>query len=132
MFEREVKRLNSHWTYKYDTDQFAAKDHWRIMKEPPYLGDCEDYALTVLWLICNKSMWKFWWCLISGKAQIRRVITHNGGGHAILRYGDMWIDNWTKKFVKWEEMEKLGHKKDKWFYLPQDVALKLAIAKWKK
>ena len=29
-------------------------------------------------------------------------------------------------------MEKLGHKKYYWFYLPQDVALKLAMAKWKK
>jgi hypothetical protein len=29
-------------------------------------------------------------------------------------------------------MKALGHKKDKWFYLPQDVALKLLIAKFSK
>ena len=129
MFEREVEELNSSWAYKYDIDQYAQKEHWKIMKEHPHVGDCEDYALTLLYLISGKSMWKFWWYLCTGKAQIRRVITKNGGGHAVLRFGDQWADNWTKKFVPWSEMEKLGHKKYYWFYLPQDVALKLLMAK---
>lgn len=129
MFEREVQELNSTWAYKYDIDQYAKREYWQIMKERPYVGDCEDYALTLLYLISGKSMWKFWWYLCTGKAQIRRVITKNGGGHAVLRFGNMWADNWTKKFVTWEEMEKLGHKKYYWFYLPQDVALKLLLAK---
>ena len=129
MFEREIQELNSTWAYKYDIDQYAKREHWQIMKERPYVGDCEDYALTLLYLISGKSMWKFWWYLCTGKAQIRRVITKNGGGHAVLRFGNMWADNWTKKFVTWEEMEKLGHKKYYWFYLPQDVALKLLLAK---
>ena len=131
MFERELQELNSTWAYKYDIDQYAKREYWQIMKDHPYVGDCEDYALTLLYLISGKSMWKFWFYLITGKAQIRRVITKNGGGHAVLRFGNMWADNWTKKFVSWEEMTKLGHKKYYWFYFPQDVALKLAIAKWK-
>jgi len=132
MFERELEELNSTWAYKYDIDQYAKREYWQIMKDHPYVGDCEDYALTLLYLISGKSMWKFWFYLITGKAQIRRVTTKNGGGHAVLRFGNMWADNWTKKFVTWEEMAKLGHKKYYWFYLPQDVALKLAVAKWKK
>ena len=132
MFERELEELNSTWAYKYDIDQYAKREYWQIMKDHPYVGDCEDYALTLLYLISGKSMWKFWFYLITGKAQIRRVITKNGGGHAVLRFGNMWVDNWTKKFVSWEEMAKLGHKKYYWFYFPQDVALKLAMAKWKK
>jgi len=131
VFERELQELNSTWAYKYDIDQYAKREYWQIMKDHPYVGDCEDYALTLLYLISGKSMWKFWFYLITGKAQIRRVITKNGGGHAVLRFGNMWADNWTKKFVSWEEMTKLGHKKYYWFYFPQDVALKLAIAKWK-
>ena len=129
MFDRELQELNSTWAYKYDIDQYASKEHWKIMKKHPYVGDCEDYALTLLYLISGKSMLKFWMYLITGKAQIRRVITKNGGGHAILRFGDMWADNWTKKFVSSEEMAKLGHKKHYWFYLPQDVAFKLLLAK---
>jgi predicted transglutaminase-like cysteine proteinase len=129
MFDRELQELNSTWAYKYDIDQYASKEHWKIMKKHPYVGDCEDYALTLLYLISGKSMLKFWMYLITGKAQIRRVITKNGGGHAVLRFGDMWADNWTKKFVSSEEMAKLGHKKHYWFYLPQDVAFKLLLAK---
>ena len=75
MFEREVEELNSTWAYKYDIDQYAQREYWQIMKEHPYVGDCEDYALTLLYLISGKSMWKFWWYLCTGKAQIRRVIT---------------------------------------------------------
>jgi len=132
MFEKEVRELNSTWAYKYDLDQFASKDHWRIMKEHPHVGDCEDYALTLLWLICDKSMWKFWWKLFTFQAQIRRVITKNNVGHAVLRYGDAWADNWTRKFVNWEEMEALGHKKDGLHYWPLTVAIKLLIAKFSK
>lgn len=127
MFDKELAELNASWKYKYDEDQYATKEYWTIMKEAPYIGDCEDYALTLLWLISGKSMWKFWWNLITFKAQIRRV--KNSGGHAVLRYGNMYADNWTLKFVKWEEMEKLGHKKFLWFYSPIDVALKLLLAK---
>ena len=128
MFDKELAELNDSWKYKYDEDQYASKEYWKIMKEAPYIGDCEDYALTLLWLISGKSMLKFWLNLITFKAQIRRV-TNNGGGHAILRYGNMYADNWTLKFVKWEEMEKLGHKRFFWFYTPLDVAIKLGIAK---
>lgn len=129
MFDKELAELNDSWKYKYDEDQYASKEYWKIMKEAPYIGDCEDYALTLLWLISDKSMLKFWFNLITFKAQIRRVTTKNGGGHAILRYGNMYADNWTLKFVKWEEMEELGHKPFLWLYTPLDVALKLGIAK---
>lgn len=128
MFDKELEELNSSWKYKYDEDQYASEEHWKIMKEAPYIGDCEDYALTLLWLISGKSMLKFWLNLITFRAQIRRV-TNEGGGHAILRYGNMYADNWTRKFVEWEEMEKLGHKPSLWFYTPLDVAVKLGLAK---
>ena len=48
MFEREVEELNSSCAYKYDIDQYAKREHWQIMKNHPYVGDCEDYALTPL------------------------------------------------------------------------------------
>ena len=132
-FEKELAELNASWKYKYDEDQYASKEYWKIMKEAPYIGDCEDYALTLLWLISNKSMLKFWWNLLTFKAQIRRVKTKNNTGHAILRYGSLYADNWTQKFVVWDEMQKLGHRPFFWLYTPLEVALKLSIAgliKW--
>lgn len=129
MFEKEVTELNSSWTYEYDKEKYGRRDHWKIMKEAPYVGDCEDYALTLLYLISEKSLLKFWWNLLTFKAGLRRVITENGVGHVVLRYGKMYADNWTLAFVPWAEMEKLGHKKNFWFYLPHEVALKMLIAK---
>jgi predicted transglutaminase-like cysteine proteinase len=129
VFEREVEELNSTWAYKYDLEQYKTSEYWTIMKEHPYVGDCEDYALTLLYLISGKSMWKFWWNLITFKFQIRRVITKNGGGHAVLRYKNWYADNWSKKFVRWDKMEFFGHKKYYWFYSPLDVAVKLLMAK---
>tara|TARA_S200002703_G_scaffold46390_1_gene40236 strand:- start:882 stop:1313 length:432 start_codon:yes stop_codon:yes gene_type:complete len=123
--EDALAELNATWKYRYDSEQFNRPEYWTIMKEAPYEGDCEDYALTLLWLMCDRSMFKFWIALITNEAQIRRVITKNGGGHAILKIGDDYCDNWTKEFVSWKTMSELGHKKYLWLYSPIGVALKM-------
>lgn len=43
------------------------KDEWRILKpiDDMYFGDCEDYALTYLFLYSGKSWTKFWLNLIT-------------------------------------------------------------------
>ena len=55
VFDLEVSHINKTWKYKYDKEQYKVSDHWKIMKEAPYVGDCEDYSLTVLYLISKKS-----------------------------------------------------------------------------
>lgn len=132
--DKHVDHLNQTWKYLYDTDQYGSLDHWTIMKEPPYEGDCEDYALTLLWLMSGKSMVHFWFNIITMKVQLRRVITDNGKGvgHVVLKIGNLYIDNWTKRFVSWEEMDKLGHKKCLWMYDPILVILKMSISTVKK
>ena len=132
--DKHVDHLNQTWKYLYDTDQYGSRDYWTIMKEPPYEGDCEDYALTLLWLMSGKSMVHFWFNIITMKVQLRRVITDNGkgGGHVVLKIGNLYIDNWTKRFVSWEEMDKLGHKKYLWMYDPMSVILKMSVATVKK
>lgn len=130
--EDALAELNATWKYRYDTEQYLSRDFWTIMKEPPYEGDCEDYALTLLWLMNDKSMRKFWWSLITYKAQMRRVITRNGGGHVVLKMGDSYCDNWTKEFVTWDVMSELGHKKNWWFYTPLDVAVKMLVGRIKR
>ena len=129
---RCVDELNETWKYRYDDEQYGTREYWTIMREPPYEGDCEDYALTLLWLISDKSLLTFWWNLITFKAQIRRVITKNGGGHAILRIGDLYADNWSKAFVDWSVMEGYGHKKYLWWYSPIGVLLKFFMGKVKR
>ena len=129
MFDLEVSHINKTWKYRYDTEQYEKKDHWKVMKNPPYEGDCEDYALTVLYLISEKSWLKFWFALFTFKAKICFVTTKNGGGHGVLKYGKVYIDNWSKKFVSKKEMEKLGHRFHPWRFLPTTVAIKMLMAK---
>lgn len=130
--DEHVEHLNETWKYLYDDDQYGS-DTWHIMKEPPYEGDCEDYALTLLWLMSGKSMVNFWINVITMQAQLRRVRMKRGGFHIVLKVGNLYADNWTKKFVTWEEMESLcGHTKHLWLYDPVLVILKMCWSSLKK
>ena len=130
--DEHVAHLNETWKYLYDDDQYGS-DTWHIIKEPPYEGDCEDYALTLLWLMSGKSMVNFWINIITMQAQLRRVSMKRGGFHVVLKVGDLYADNWTKAFVTWEEMEeKCGHKKYLWMYDPILVILKMFASTLKK
>lgn len=130
--DEHVEHLNETWKYLYDDDQYGS-DTWAIMKEPPYEGDCEDYALTLLWLMSGKSMVNFWINVITMQAQLRRVRMKRGGFHVVLKVGDLYADNWTQKFVTWEEMEaQCGHTKYLWMYDPILVVLKMFISTLKR
>ena len=77
-----LKDFTEIYVYKFD----PSYDQWRILKGDKYEGDCEDFALSVLYyVVCNESLLAFWYELIFGKAKIHYV--SNDGGHAVL--------NWT-------------------------------------
>jgi len=117
--------FNSLFEYKADQG-----DQWRIpkIKNGKILGDCEDYALGVLYyVIAEKSLFKFWLLLLT-KAKIHYV-RNDGEGHAVLRLDGKYIDNWTKEWVSKKEMEALGHKFHFCFYLTYQVVLKMLYAK---
>lgn len=126
-----LTEFNSLYDYKYDP---KGRDVWFVIKpneQGAYRGDCEDYSLSVLYyVICQESWLKFWWMLFTFQAEICGCDT-KGGGHAVLRYGDMYIDNWTKAWVEREDMEELGHDFWPWNYtiLPTTVAIKMALGK---
>ena len=119
-----LETFNNHYSYKYD----PSYDHWRILPANDLSGDCEDFALSVLYyVICNESLFAFWYQLIFGQAKIHYV--DNNGGHAVLQWDGNYIDNWTKEFVSREHMESLGHKFHKRDYLFYQVALKMLYTK---
>ena len=127
-----LKDFNTLYNYKYDPD---GRDLWRVIKpvEEVYRGDCEDYALSVLYyVVCKESWLKFWWMLFTFSAEICGCDTKNGG-HAVLRVGSMYIDNWTKEWVDRAHMKSLGHKFWSWNYaiLPTTVAIKMLLGKRK-
>ena len=50
--------LNKKFKYRRDVDQYGNRDAWFIMKQPPYVGDCEDYSLTLLYNLKGRSLLK--------------------------------------------------------------------------
>lgn len=121
-----LKDFTENYVYKFD----PSYDQWRILKGDKYEGDCEDFALSVLYyVICNESLLAFWRELIFGKAKIHYV--SNDGGHAVLQWNGKYIDNWTKDWVSKEDMERLGHKFDPWMFTWFQVAIKMLYGRFK-
>jgi hypothetical protein len=128
-----LTNFNNLYDYKHD---IMSRDLWFVIKPDIetglYQGDCEDYSLSVLYyVICQESWLKFWWLLFTFQAELCGCDTKTGGGHAVLRYGDQYIDNWTKEWVDREHMEGLGHTFWPWYktILPTTVAIKMVMAK---
>ena len=126
-----LTNFNNLYDYKPD---IMGRDLWFVIKPNIetglYQGDCEDYALSVLfYVICKKSWLRFWMLLFMFEAKLCYVTTKNGGGHAVLRFGDMYIDNWTQDWVSKAQMEKLGHQFHNWKFIPTTVAIKMVMAK---
>lgn len=128
----DLKDFNDHYDYKKDP---KSRDMWRVLKADDqgiYAGDCEDYALSVLYYVICKSSWlKFWWLIVTFQARLIGCYTKNREGHAVLRYQGQFIDNWSKKWVERAYMEGIGHKFWPWYraIIPTTVAAKMMIAK---
>ena len=98
--EQIAKMITDRFIYTSD----VGADRWRIMyrdDEGKLKGDCEDYALTVLFRISRSSKIRFWFYLITFQAVIWHCVTSNGTQHAQLWFRGQWIDNinptWSKK-----------------------------------
>ena len=71
-------------------------DGWRILSAPtgPLYGDCDDFAVTALWMVEGRSLWRFWWALLTFRAVIWVVKGKSFASHVVLwhrKHG--WIDN---------------------------------------
>ena len=86
-------------TFSYKPD--GQLDNWRIMDPDNYVGDCDDYAVTALYLECDKSLLKFWWMLITFQATFWFTKSPAGGGHLVLWVrGEGYIDNWDNRLYR--------------------------------
>lgn len=122
-----LKDFTERYVYRYDPKSY---DQWRIPKleDGKYQDDCDGFSIGVLYyVVCNESLFTFWYQLIFGQAKIHYV--DNNGGHAVLQLDGMYIDNWTKEWVTKEHMESLGHVFHPWMFNAYQVALKMIYAK---
>jgi predicted transglutaminase-like cysteine proteinase len=88
------------------------KDKWRVMKpdvQGKYRGDCEDYALTALYLLKDRTYTGMLFSLVFGRARIIYCETAMLEPHAVLKIGDLYLDNLYKKFMTKEQMLEIGY-----------------------
>lgn len=89
-----VDELRTKFQYATDERTYGQSDYWVIMvpnDEGYYVGDCEDFALTALYLL-EGSLFKFWEALLVKRAKIQFCYVQ-GKGHAILEYEGMYYDS---------------------------------------
>jgi predicted transglutaminase-like cysteine proteinase len=107
MIQTALQELNSKFVYQAD----GRVDIWRILHgEGPWKGDCEDYSLTLMWLLSDKSVIKFLWHILTFKYLMWYVIMSNGEGHAIVKIDGMYYDNVQKKATSAEELKQKGYR----------------------
>jgi len=121
VFKRDniVTDFDSKWEYRLDSTQYGMADAWKIIysldEKGKYVGDCEDYALSVLYRLCGESHLKMWIMLLTHRAGICLVgPSSTKVSHAVLRYKGEYVDNWTRKFGSKKQIEK-NHTFHWWF-----------------
>lgn len=99
--------LNARFDYRSDQGE-----SWRILKDEGQVwGDCEDYALTLVWLHAGRSMWRFWWALLTFRAVLWQCRAPSGVGHVVVwcrGYG--WTDNMMRRPMTRAELKRLGYR----------------------
>lgn len=101
-------------------------DSFRILDAPTgkLRGDCDDFAVTALWLTEGQSMTNFWLALNLRRAVLWRVKGEGFASHMVLYHRQLgWIDNQNPEWG--ERKHKLR------FPVPVTlIAAKMLIAKW--
>ena len=101
--------------FQYRADRIRIFDSWRVMDldSPVCEGDCEDFALTVFWLISGRSIGRFLWnLLITHRYRMVYSRTRDGEAHFVGNFGDQWFDNWSRKPMDRDAFfQSTGHRK---------------------
>lgn len=87
-----IDELTRRFVYKADK-----RDKWTVLnaESGPLKGDCDDFALTALWIEAGGSWLRILWMVLTFQACMWFTISPKGGGHYMLwRRGKGWIDNW--------------------------------------
>ena len=102
---------------------FGLIDYWMVMKEQndTLSGDCDDFAMTVLWERCDRDLLSFIVnVVILHRFRMYFAMTKTGERH-IIGYADgIYFDNWTRvAFPRKEFLDKTEHKI--WFFFPSPL-----------
>lgn len=101
-YPRDIDDLNDRFKWTAD----GKVDSWRVLQGQGKLrGDCDDYALTALFIHCDYSWFILWWRVLTFQSMIWLTRTKGGELHAMLWHrGRGWIDNtnpeWGERKLK--------------------------------
>ncbi|WBC28520.1 peptidase [Thiohalocapsa phage LS06-2018-MD03] len=79
-----LTEFNRKFRYSTDRTHYGRVEHWTVIEPDTqgiYIGDCEDYALTVKKLIDDYKDFELWYCKFGSV------------GHCVLRKGDTILCN---------------------------------------
>lgn len=110
--------------FKYESDGKFDSFHIMPVVNGRMRGDCDDFACTALWMVAGRSMWRFWFMLLTGQARIWRCFSIQGNPHAVLWVKGLgYVDNF---FMEWRE--ETPHKL-RWTRPVGVIALKMLAGK---
>ena len=102
-FQQAVDTINDHFEYVSDDEQYKFFEVWNVMdtSEATWDGDCEDYSLTIMWLMADRNPFLFMWNLFCNTDyRLHQVnVKDMNGGHCVLQYKDMYVDNMMRQWV---------------------------------
>lgn len=117
-----VKYVSERFHYRRDPKLL---DYWFVMKEREgkMIGDCDDFAVTSIWKICNENLLTFIWnVFIIHRYRIYFGRTPTGEKHAIGYANGLWFDNWSREALSKDEfLKRTNHKI--YFFFPSPLMI---------
>lgn len=125
-----AKAFFLYYSYAYDKE---GRDVWHILKRKKgrFLGDCEDCALTLLYMLSDESLLRFWYNLLFTDTRLL-YCEFQGVGHAVLQYEGRYIDNVQREFVSFDTLLNKGYRFDLTLFRWYHVAIKLLRGKFNR
>ena len=106
--EAANREVSSKFKYVTDKLKYGFFETWSVIdiSKPVWEGDCEDYSLTVLWLMSDKKKKTFLFNILFHPDYRMHFVRYKATkeGHAVLSYKDKFCDNIQQKwFTKKDE-----------------------------
>jgi predicted transglutaminase-like cysteine proteinase len=106
--EAANREVSSKFKYVTDKIKYGFFETWSVIdiSKPVWEGDCEDYSLTVLWLMSDKKKKTFLFNILFHPDYRMHFVRYKATkeGHAVLSYKDKFCDNIQQKwFTKKDE-----------------------------
>lgn len=113
--KQAVKKVASKFKYLLDK-KLTLGDGWFVMREKDgaLRGDCDDFALTSIWEICDRNVFKFILnVVILHRYRMYYSIAASGEPHIVGYANGLWFDNWSKQALPKDQFLALTQHKIK-------------------